>query len=86
MTTQTIETKKVFITDNQALWIVFEEERQEGFQYQLASIEDLQDLVSATGEVFTYKVETAEGVAKWHIEERTYEDAEDFICEYRVIK
>jgi hypothetical protein len=51
MTTQTIEAKKVFITDNAAQWIVFEEEMQAGFQYQLASIEDLHDNVAGTGEV-----------------------------------
>ncbi|MFP3509366.1 hypothetical protein SB775_06805 [Peribacillus sp. SIMBA_075] len=28
MTTQTIEVKKVFVTDNQEQWIVFEEEMQ----------------------------------------------------------
>ncbi|MFE0506368.1 hypothetical protein ACWF7H_19910 [Peribacillus butanolivorans] len=86
MTTQTIETKKVFITDNAAQWIVFENEMQAGFEYQLASIEDLHDYVAGTGEVFTYKVETAEGVAKWHTEINNFPDANDYICEYRVIK
>lgn len=85
MTTQTIEAKKVFVTDNQAQWIVFEEEMQAGFQYKLASIEDLHDYLAGTGEYFTHKIQTAEGVAKWHTEERAYEDAEDYICEYRVI-
>ncbi|KRF67836.1 hypothetical protein ASG99_13660 [Bacillus sp. Soil768D1] len=85
MTTQTIEAKKVFITDNAAQWIVFEEEMQAGFQYQLASIEDLHDYVAGTGEVFTYNVETSEGVVQWHTEEKAHEDAEDYICEYRVI-
>ena len=73
------------LTDNQSQWIVFEDEMQAGFQYKLTTIDDLHDFVSATGEVFTYNVETAEGVAKWHTKEKTYEDAEDYICEYRVI-
>jgi hypothetical protein len=30
MTTQTIEVKKLFVTDNQEQWIVFEEEMQAG--------------------------------------------------------
>ncbi|WP_258833770.1 hypothetical protein [Peribacillus frigoritolerans] len=79
MTTQTIEIKKkVFVAvDNAAQWIVFEEEMQAGFNYQLASIEGLHDYVSACGEYFTYNVETAEGVAKWNTEEKTYEDVED---------
>lgn len=79
MTTQTIEAKKkVFVAvDNAAQWIVFEGEMQAGFNYQLASIEDLHDYVAACGEYFTYNVETAEGVAKWNTEEKTYEDVED---------
>ncbi|MBX9958204.1 hypothetical protein H7T43_25505 [Peribacillus simplex] len=51
MKTQTIEAKKVFVSENQAQWIVFEEEMQAGFQYKLASIEDLHDYVA---EEFTY--------------------------------
>lgn len=85
MTTQTIEAKKVFITDNPAQWIVFEEEMQSGFNYLLASIEDLHDYAAACGEYFTYNVETAEGVAKWHTEEFSEESTLEYICEYRVI-
>lgn len=48
MTTQTIEAKKVFVSvDNAAQWIVFEEEMQAGFNYQLASIGDIHDYVVA---------------------------------------
>lgn len=76
-----VEAKKVFVTDNQAQWIVFEEEMQAGFEYQLASIEDLHDFISASGEVLN-NVETSEGIVQWHTE-----DSEDFgyVCEYRVI-
>ncbi|QOS89255.1 MULTISPECIES: hypothetical protein [Bacillales] len=35
---------------------------QAGFQYKLATIDDLHDYVAGTGEVFTYNVETSEGV------------------------
>ncbi|MFJ7940912.1 hypothetical protein ACIQYG_20795 [Peribacillus sp. NPDC096622] len=85
MTTQTIEAKKVFVTDNQAQWIVFEEEMQAGFQYKLASIDDLHDYVAGTGEVFTDKVETAEGVVEWYTQEFPKWSAIEYICEYRVI-
>ncbi|MGJ3196918.1 hypothetical protein [Peribacillus frigoritolerans] len=86
MTTQTIEVKKVFVSvDNAAQWIVLEEEIQAGFNYKLASIEDLHDYVAATGEYFTYNVETAAGVAKWYTEEFSEESPLDYICEYRVI-
>ncbi|MGE7608935.1 hypothetical protein ACQKML_20215 [Peribacillus frigoritolerans] len=85
MTTQTTEIKKVFVSvDNAAQWIVLEDEMQAGFNYQLVSIEDLNDYVAASGEYFTYNIETVEGVAKWHTEEKAYGDAEDYICEYRV--
>lgn len=80
-----IEAKKVFITDNQAQWIVFEEEMQAGFNFQLASIEDLHDYVAASGEVFTYNIETSEGIVQWHTEELAEESPLDYICEYRVI-
>ncbi|MCU6599295.1 hypothetical protein OCO53_02250 [Peribacillus frigoritolerans] len=85
MTTQTIEVKKVFVTDNQEQWIVFEEEMQAGFQYKLATIDDLHDNVAGTGEVFTYNVETSEGVVQWHEEHFSYDSPVDYICEYRVI-
>ncbi|MDW7615766.1 hypothetical protein SC499_13785 [Peribacillus simplex] len=85
MTIQTIEAKKVFVSiDNAAQWIVLEEEMQAGFNYQLASIEDLHDYVAASGEYFTYNVETSEGVVQWFTESKDYEAAEDYICEYRV--
>ncbi|MDO7487337.1 hypothetical protein Q5O89_19015 [Peribacillus frigoritolerans] len=78
--------KKVFVSvDNAAQWIVFEEEMQAGFNYQLASIEDLHDYVAACGEVFTYNIQTSEGVVKWHFEEFSEESPLDYICEYRVI-
>jgi hypothetical protein len=78
--------KKVFVSvDNPEQWMVFEEEKQEGFRYELASIEDLNDYVAATGEYFQ-KVETVEGLVQWYTEEKAYEDEEDYICEYRVIK
>ncbi|MFS0763421.1 hypothetical protein ABC374_08155 [Peribacillus sp. 1P06PB] len=64
---------------------VLEEEMQAGFNYRLASIEDLHDYVAGTGEIFTYNVETAEGVAKWHTEEFHEESPMDYICKYRVI-
>ncbi|MFH0069761.1 hypothetical protein [Peribacillus sp. NPDC056705] len=86
MTNQTIEATKVFVSvDNSSQWIVLEEEMQAGFNYQLASIEDLHDYVAACGEYFTYNVETAEGVAKWHTEKSPEESPLDYICEYRVI-
>lgn len=85
MTTQTIEVKKVFVTDNQEQWIVFEEEMQAGFQYKLATIDDLHDYVAGTGEVFTYNVETSEGVVQWHEEHFSYDSPVDYICDYRVI-
>ncbi|MDP1419206.1 hypothetical protein Q8G35_12370 [Peribacillus simplex] len=86
MTTQTIEATKVYVSiDNAAQWIVLEEQMLAGFNYQLASIEDLHDYVSATGEFFTYNVETAEGVAKWHTEDYPEESPNDYVCEYRVI-
>ncbi|KRF51981.1 hypothetical protein ASG97_08990 [Bacillus sp. Soil745] len=85
MITQTIEVKKVFVTDNQEQWIVFEEEMQAGFQYKLATIDDLHDYVAGTGEVFTYNVETLEGVVQWHEEHFSYDSPVDYICEYRVI-
>lgn len=85
MTTQTIEAKKVFITDNPAQWIVFEEEMQAGFNYQLASIEDLHDYVAACGEYFTYNVETAEGVVEWYTQVFPKWSTNDYIFEYRVI-
>ncbi|WP_411740117.1 hypothetical protein [Peribacillus sp. S4] len=85
MTTQTIEVKKVFVTDNQEQWIVFEEEMQAGFQYKLATIDDLHDYVAGTGEVFTYNVATSEGVVQWHEEHFSYDSPVDYICEYRVI-
>ncbi|MDM5212624.1 hypothetical protein QUF94_14445 [Peribacillus sp. NJ4] len=86
MTNQTIEATKVFVSiDNAAQWIVFEEEMQAGFQYQLASIENLHDYLTASGEYFTYNIETAEGVVKWHEEQFPEESPFDYICEYRVI-
>lgn len=86
MTTQTIEAKKVFVSvDNAAQWIVFEEEMQAGFQYKLASIDDLHAYVAGTGEVFTYNVETSEGVVQWHEEQFPKDSPVDYICEYRVI-
>ena len=85
MITQTIEVKKVFVTDNQEQLIVFEEEMQAGFQYKLATIDDLHDYVAGTGEVFTYNVETLEGVVQWHEEHFSYDSPVDYICEYRVI-
>ncbi|MGZ9817558.1 hypothetical protein ACXM0N_16850 [Peribacillus simplex] len=85
MTTQTIEVKKVFVTDNQEQWIVFEEEMQAGFQYKLASIDDLHDYVAGTGEVFTYNIETSEGVAQWHEEQFPVGSPINYVCEYRVI-
>ncbi|MFC8563889.1 hypothetical protein [Peribacillus frigoritolerans] len=85
MITQIIEVKKVFVTDNQEQWIVFEEEMQAGFQYKLATIDDLHDYVAGTGEVFTYNVETLEGVVQWHEEHFSYDSPVDYICEYRVI-
>ena len=79
--------KKVYVSvDNPAQWMVFEEEKQEGFRYELASIEDLNDYLSSTGEYFSQRVETSEGVVQWYTEEKAYEDAEDYICEYRVVK
>ncbi|MGG4267506.1 hypothetical protein [Peribacillus simplex] len=82
MTTQTIEIKKAFITNNETQFIVFENEMQAGFKYQLASIEDLHNYVSVSGEYFTHSIETSEGVVRWYTE-----DTEDFgyVCEYRVI-
>ena len=85
MTIQTIEAKKVFVTDNQAQWIVFEDEMQAGFQYKLATIDDLHDYVAGTGEVFTYNVETTEGVVEWHTAEFPEESPLDYVCKYRVI-
>ncbi|PKF90516.1 hypothetical protein CW306_03150 [Bacillus sp. BA3] len=85
MTTQTIEVKKVFVTDNQEQWIVFEEEMKAGFHYKLATIDDLHDYVAGTGEVFTYNVETSECVVQWHEEHFPYDSPVDYICEYRVI-
>jgi hypothetical protein len=58
---------------------------QAGFNYQLASIEDLHDYVSATGEFFTYNVKTVEGVAKWHTEDYLEETPHDYVWEFRVI-
>lgn len=86
MTTQTIEATKVYVSiDNASQWIVLEEEMQAGFNYQLASIEDLHDYVAASGEYFTYYIQTAEGVAKWHTEEFSEESPLDYICEYRKV-
>ncbi|MFS0763937.1 hypothetical protein [Peribacillus phoenicis] len=86
MITQTFEAKKVFVSvDNAAQWIVFEEEIQAGFNYQLASIEDLHDYVAACGEVFTYNIQTSEGVVQWFTEEFPEESPLDYVCEYRVI-
>ncbi|MEC0275465.1 hypothetical protein [Peribacillus frigoritolerans] len=85
MKTQTIEAKKVFVSENQAQWIVFEEEMQAGFQYKLASIEDLHDYVAASGEYFTFYIQTSEGVVRWHTEEFAKESTLGYICEYRVI-
>lgn len=86
MITQTIEAKKVFVSvDNAAQWIVFEEEMQAGFNYQLASIEDLHDYVTACGEVFTYNIQTSEGVVQWFTEEFPEESPLDYVCENRVI-
>jgi hypothetical protein len=55
------------------------------FQYKLATIDDLHDYVPGTGEVFTYNVETSEGVVQWHEEHFSYDSPVDYICEYRVI-
>lgn len=79
--------KKVFVSvDNPEQWMVFEEEKHEGFHYELASIEDLHDYLSSTGEHYSQKLETVEGIVQWYTEEKAYEDAEDYICEYRVIE
>ncbi|MDM5306376.1 hypothetical protein [Peribacillus frigoritolerans] len=86
MITQTIEAKKVFVSvDNAAQWIVFEDEMQAGFQYKLATIDDLHDFVSATGKVFRYNIQTSEGVVQWFTEEFPEESPLDYVCEYRVI-
>lgn len=58
---------------------------QVGFQYKLATIDDLHDYVAGTGEVFTYNVEASEGVVQWHEEHFSYDSPVDYICEYRVI-
>jgi hypothetical protein len=52
---------------------------------KLATIDDLHDYVAGTGEVFTYNVETSEGVVQWHEEHFSYDSPVDYICEYRVI-
>lgn len=86
MTTQIIEAKKVFVAvDNSAQWIVFGNEMEQGFTYQLATIEDLHDYVAATGEYFTQPIETAQGITQWHMEESPQYLTMDYICEYRVI-
>ncbi|MEJ9230807.1 hypothetical protein LAV79_15220 [Peribacillus butanolivorans] len=83
--TNTQTAKKVYVTDNQAQWIVFEEEMQSGFQYKLATIDDLHDYVAGTGEIFEHHIETAEGVVEWCTQEFPKWSDEEYICEYRVI-
>lgn len=48
---------------------------QAGFQYKLASIDDLHDYVAGTGEVFIYNIETSEGVVQWHEEQFPYDSS-----------